>query len=252
MSAAAARLFVEVCQAAVARKGAAVVALSGGSLPARLAGVAGAQGLDWSKVTLLLADERCVGPEDPLSNLKALKEAFADAVPKAHLLAVPSASGPVAQAAAYEAVISAIPAQALPRNAEGLPVLDLVLLGIGPDGHTASLFPNRTTLKATKQVVLPVSDSPKAPLQRVTLSLSAINAASAVAFVVGGADKAEVVQRCLEVQALPGALPAQAVRPMAGEVRWMLDAAAAAALTPREWDAPAKWPRSEVPAPTSA
>jgi len=255
LSAGTAALFAQVARAAIARKGAACIALSGGSLPKRLAGLAQAAGaqLDWSKVHIFLADERMVPPTDSEYNARVLRTAFLDAVPcpasNVHEVNT-SAGSPQDAATQYEASILGLSADMLPRNGDGQPVFDLILLGVGPDGHTASLFPNRLTLKPTQRVVLPVDNSPKPPPKRVTLSLSCINAAANVAFVADGASKAEVVQRCLEVQVLPGALPAQMVRVAApGEVRWLLDTSAAGSLASSDWANPSKFPRSEVPAP---
>ena len=255
LSAGTAALFVSAVKAAIARKGTAVVALSGGSLPRRLAGVAAASpGVDWSALHVFLADERLVPSSDPECSARALRQAFLDTLPgfpagNLHEVAYTPGGSPADAANQYEAAIAGVSQASLPRNGAGMPVFDLILLGVGPDGHTASLFPNRSTLMPTSRIVLPVSDSPKPPPQRVTLSLSCINAAAAVAFVADGASKAEVLQRILEVQALPGALPAQMVRATqgAGEVKWLIDNGAASALHPQEWANPDKFPRSELP-----
>jgi 6-phosphogluconolactonase len=250
LGAAAVRLFCDVAGAAIARKGGAVVALSGGSLPGLLAGLASAQ-LDWAKVHVFLADERCVAASDPECSMSALKAAFLSAVPipAANVHGLNGSSDAQAEADAYQAALLALPAALLPRSAAGIPALDLVLLGVGPDGHTASLFPNRAALAVADRAVLAVTDSPKPPAARVSLSLPTLNAAGVVAFFAAGPAKAEVVQRVLECQALPGALPAQLVRPAPpGELRWCLDAQAAAQLRTADWANPNKWPRSEVPA----
>ena len=254
LGAAGVRLFCDVVNAAIARKGGAVVALSGGSLPAMLAGLATAQ-LDWAKVHVFLADERCVAASDPECSLRALQAAFlgAVAIPPANVHGLTGSSDAAAEAAAYQAALLALPASLLPRSGGGIPSLDLILPGVGPDGHTASLFPNRAALAVADRAVLAVTDSPKPPAARVSLSLPTLNAAGVVAFFAAGAAKAEVVQRVLECQALPGALPAQLVRPAPpGELRWCLDAAAAAQLRTADWASPNKWPRSEVPAPPKA
>ncbi|KAK9856858.1 hypothetical protein WJX84_008424 [Apatococcus fuscideae] len=126
----------------------------------------------------------------------------------------------------------------------GFPIFDLVLLGIGPDGHIASLFPNRSQTAARKGWVLPVSDSPKPPSERITLTLPVINAAKEVGIVAFGDGKAEIVQRALEVQALPGALPAQLVRPEEGRLYWLLDAGSAGNLRSGKWEDAKAFPRS--------
>lgn len=248
-AAAACRLVATTAAAAIARKGAAVIALSGGSQAAQLAPLAGPLGaaVDWSKVHVFLADERLVPPSSPDCTLSAHRAAWLDAagVPAGNVHGAAEGVAPAAAAAAYEALLLGLPVAVLPRDGSGQPVLDLVLLGLGQDGHTASLFPNRSALAPTPKTVLPVTDSPKPPAARITLSLSAINAAAAVAFLAAGASKAEAVQRVLECQALPGALPAQLVRPAAGLV-WLLDAASAGQLRVERWGVAKAWPRSEV------
>lgn len=100
---------------------------------------------------------------------------------------------PVAGAATnYEGRLLGLPASALPRDADGMPVFDLILLGIGPDGHVASLFPNTAATAATRGWVLPVANSPKPPAERITMTMPVINAAKEVAIVALGESKAEV------------------------------------------------------------
>jgi len=245
------QLVYETARAAVASKGAAVLALSGGSAAAALAGLSSASPpLDWSRIHLFLVDERCVPLGDAACNASTLRRTVLEACGAAAAaslreLATPTAA-PAASAAAYEQQLLSLPAEALPRTSDGLPVFDLVVLGMGPDTHTASLFPNRTQLSPTTHAYLPVLDSPKPPSQRITLSLSAINAAKRVIFLVSGAEKAEAVQRALEVQSLPGACPAQVVRPAEGQLVWLLDAESASALSTGEWGKAARWPRSEI------
>jgi 6-phosphogluconolactonase len=243
------RLFCDVAGAAIARKGGAVVALSGGSLPGLLAGLTSAQ-LDWAKVHVFLADERCVAASDPECSMSAIKAAFlgAVAIPPANVHGLTGSANAQAEAEAYQAALLALPESLLPRKA-GIPSLDLIMLGVGPDGHTASLFPNRAVLAVADRAVVAITDSPKPPSARVSLSLPVLNAAGVVAFYAAGAGKAEVVQRVLECQALPGALPAQLVRPAPpAELRWCLDVAAAGQLRTADWANANKWPRSEVPA----
>ena len=249
---AAQQLFVTVVNAALARKGSAVVALSGGSAGESLAGLSTSTAVDWSRVHVFLADERCLPAGHADCNATALRAGALAGAPPATLHTLPTGA-PADAAAAYEAALTALPAAVLPRSADGLPVFDLVVLGVGPDGHVASLFANRTVLAPTPRSYLPVTDSPKPPAARVTLSLSAINAAATVVVLASSAAKAEVVQRALEVQALPGALPAQSVRPAPpGELVWLLDVDSASALSTAEWAKPSRWPRSEVPAPPAA
>lgn len=152
---------------------------------------------------------------------------------------------PVDQAATnYEGRLLGLPTSVLPRTADNFPVFDMILLGIGPDGHVASLFPNASQTAATKGWVLPVSNSPKPPPERITFTIPAINAAKEVVVTAVGESKAEIVQRILECQALPGALPAQLVRPSAGKLKWVLDSLSAQELNLEEWGSGKGFPRN--------
>lgn len=154
-------------------------------------------------------------------------------IPPANIHAIDDAvaTDPAAAAAAYDAALRALPESVLPRNAAGLPVFDLILLGVGPDGHVASLFPGLPAIDhtAASPWVLPVADAPKPPPSRVTLSLPAINAADMSVIVAMGAGKADIVKRALG-GGEGDALPCQRVGGESG-ARWLLDEAAAGALT---------------------
>ncbi|EFJ45032.1 hypothetical protein VOLCADRAFT_82562 [Volvox carteri f. nagariensis] len=241
------KLVVEAAQAAVKAKGAFTLVLSGGSLPALLGPLASAKGIDWSKTHIFFVDERNVPHTCPDSTFKAVQEALLSQVPIPASQVYAIAEGlPVEQAATqYEGRLISIPASALPRSADGgFPVFDLILLGVGPDGHVASLFPNRPETAATQGWVLPVKDSPKPPPERITMTMPVINAAKEVAVVALGESKREIVQRVLEVQALPGALPAQLVRPKGGKLKWVLDVASAELLDVASWGEGKEFPRS--------
>ncbi|XP_056426672.1 6-phosphogluconolactonase isoform X3 [Hyla sarda] len=112
---------------------------------------------------------------------------------------------------------------------DDLPNFDLLILGIGPDGHTASLFPGHPILEVTDKIVAPISDSPKPPPERVTLTLPVINAAKTVVFVATGEGKATVLKRILQEESDP--LPAARVSPVNGKLLWFLDESAARDLT---------------------
>ncbi|PNH10783.1 putative 6-phosphogluconolactonase 5, chloroplastic [Tetrabaena socialis] len=242
-----AKLVVEAAQAAVKAKGAFTLVLSGGSLPSLLAPLATAKGIDWAKTHVFFVDERNVPHSSPDSTYKAAQEELLSKVPVPPAQVYAIAEGlPVEQAAIqYEGRLISVPAAALPRSAEGgFPVFDLILLGLGPDGHVASLFPNRGETAVTSGWILPVKNSPKPPPERITMTLPVINAAKEVAFVALGAGKAEIVQRTLEVQALPGALPAQLVRPRGGKLKWLLDVPSAEHLDVASWGEGKQWPRS--------
>ena len=183
----------------------------------------------------------------PDSNMKAVSEVLLSKVPipagQVHAILE---NVPVRDAAVNsEGRLIGLPASILPRSDKGFPIFDLMLLGVGPDGHVASLFPHRETLSEAVKWVAPVSNSPKPPSERITFTLPVINAAKEIAFVALGESKAEIVQRALEVQALPGALPAQLVRPESGKVKWLLDVQSAQTLDIASWDNIKHFPRSQ-------
>lgn len=237
----------DASKAAINSHGAFVIALSGGSLLRALqTALIGRADIDYSKWTIVFADERNVPHSSPDSTYGAAYEALLRKlpIPASQVLAIREGL-PVEHAAThYAGLLLDLPASTLPRTPEGLPIIDLVLLGVGPDGHVASLFPNRpeTAHTCTSTWVLPIKSSPKPPSERITLTMPVLNASKEVAIVALGDSKAEVVQRALEVQSLPGALPVQLVRP--SKLSWVLDKAAAENLRVNEWQEIKKFPRS--------
>lgn len=212
---------------AVEREGRFTVALSGGRTPATFYERLAAEGaeLPWDRTHVFLADERLVPSGDPASNLGMIRERLLDRVPISHgnVHPVPSAPKPSAAAKAYEGVIRAFFA----LRTGGFPRLDLVLLGVGADGHTASLFPGDPGLKETKRLTVAVGRT--APdHDRVSLTLPVINHARIVVFMVTGADKSSAVRAV--VAGPPGALPASRVRPTGGQAYLLLDSGAASRL----------------------
>jgi 6-phosphogluconolactonase len=216
-----------IAEDAIAKRGACHVALSGGSTPKLLFDLLarlGRRALPWDRIHLWWGDERTVPPGHPDSNY---------GMARAHLIE-PLGLDPVRVHRMEGEGDPALAAQAYEREmiaALGTPpVLDLVWLGMGPDGHTASLFPNSPALVATGFCVANSVDSPltHGKTTRLTLTFAAINAARYVRFLVAGADKAERVRVVLEGP--PGRYPAQGVQPHDGELAWFLDAAAAAQL----------------------
>jgi len=225
---AAAGLVVEVAGRAVAQRGRFTLALAGGGTPKpvyeRLAGDDFAGRIDWSKTDLFFGDERCVEPNDPQSNYRMAREALLARVPlpEANIHRIRGEADPAVAAAEYEQILRETLRSERPR-------LDLVLLGIGDDGHTASLFPGTAAVReATRLVAAQYVD--KLAAWRVSLAPPLLDAAAEVAFLVEGGGKAEVLAAILEGPYQPDVLPAQRIQPTAGRVRWLVDAAAAARL----------------------
>jgi 6-phosphogluconolactonase len=222
-----AREFVEAAVQSVADRGRFTVALAGGSTPRAayrmLATPAYATEVPWDKVHLFWSDERAVPPSDPDSNYGMAAEALIAHVPipNAQVHRIEGERPP--EAAAIEAE------RVLRRELGAVPELDLVLLGLGEDGHTASLFPGQPVIRETVRLAAAVI-APKPPPARITFTPVTINAARRIAIVVAGAGKAAILARVLEGPRMPDQLPAQIVDPRHGTLRWLVDRAAAAEL----------------------
>lgn len=222
---AAARSFVEQAREAIENSGRFAVALAGGSTPKRayevLAKEYGEHGdLDWSKVHAFFGDERTVPPDYEDSNYLMAHDALLSHVPVGSAHRMRGELDPPEAAALYEEEIESF--------FGGTPRFDLVLLGIGEDGHTASLFPGTPALDVRDRwaVENPVE---KMDTVRLTLTVPVINAAKSVVFLVAGESKAEALEEILEGAADPYDYPAKLVRPSSGPV-WLLDQAAARLL----------------------
>jgi 6-phosphogluconolactonase len=224
----AAQRFTDLALEAVEFRGRFSAALSGGSTPGLLYRLLAddryqAQ-IPWEGVHLFWGDERCVPPSDPGSNYRIAKEALISRVPlpPENVHRVRGEMEPAAAARSYERQLGEYFCG--PRTR-----FDLVLLGLGKDGHTASLFPGSSVLDETERLVANVQAHYEGrPARRVTLTLATINSARAILFLVSGRDKAEVAQAVL--QGPGGTLPAGRVRPAAGQITWLLDAGAGAML----------------------
>lgn len=233
---AAAGRWVSAAARATVVSGRFVVALAGGSTPRRLyallASAPYVTAVDWSRVHVFWSDERCVAPDDPASNYRMAREALLDHVPlrEQHICRIRGETEPAAAAKAYEDTLRerfATPNGA-PRITPGAR-FDLVLLGMGEDGHTASLFPGRPVVDIESlwvNAVQPPSGSP----WRVTLTSTVINAASEVVFLVSGGAKAATLQRVIEGPNRPEVLPAQSIAPRVGRLQWLVDESAALSL----------------------
>jgi len=173
-------------------------------------------------------DERYVPLDHADSNYKVTKDALFSAVGLSEAnIHVPDCSLPLEECARdYQ--------KKLEKEFGGkLPSFDLILLGMGPDGHTASLFPFHPLLNEKTLWVAPIADSPKPPPQRITFTLPVINNAKTVAFVAAGESKKEMLQRILEVDVPVGELPSKLVKPVSGNLHWFVDAPAAKLLKNR-------------------
>ena len=224
-------LFRREVEAATWVRGRAAVAFSGGRSPRqfleRLGGSGFARWPAWKLMHLFWVDERAVPASSNDSNYRLVRESLLDRVP----LTLPQIHRLRGDAADLEAEAARY-ARALAAFARGgVPRLDVVHLGLGPDGHVASLFPDSPALAETSRWVVTAPGPPPYP-RRLTLTLPVLNAARVVLFYVTGADKAEAVQRVLEGDEPPQRLPARGVRPPGGRVHWVLDRAAASRLGP--------------------
>lgn len=220
---AAAERFVELAQAAIDARRRFLVALAGGSTPRpvyrTLAGEPFASRVDWTRVHVFWGDERCVPPDHPDSNYRMARESLLDHVPipDPNVHRIKGEVVPDWAASSYEMELERV------FGPDGR--LDLILLGLGEDGHTASLFPDTTVLEEEEYAVDALYLG-KLGAWRVTLTLPVINAARHVLFLVTGEEKADVLARVRSGEPLPAAL----VQPEAGAVTWMVDSDAASLL----------------------
>jgi 6-phosphogluconolactonase len=230
---AAAELFTAAVVAAAKARGIARVAISGGTTPkamfALLADPAQpfVKEIPWDKLDLYWVDERSVGPDDAESNYRMTREALLSKVPlpAERIHRMEGELNPEEAAARYEAVI---------RNGfrlEGAetPTFDLILLGMGDDGHTASLFPHTEAINDMTHIVV-ANHVPQKNTWRITLTWPVINQGREVAFLIEGAGKAQVLHDVMQGPYQPDTYPSQIIRPASGKLTLLLDAAAAAKL----------------------
>jgi 6-phosphogluconolactonase len=233
----AAQYFAEKCAEVAAANGRARIAISGGSTPkaafALLADPAQPwrMQMPWDKLDLWWVDERCVPPDHADSNYRMTREAMLSKVPlkpdQVHRME--GELDPAEAAARYEMAL---------RNGFGLkdadlPQFDLLQLGMGPDGHTASLFPHTEALHETARLVTANHVETVKDSWRVTLTQPVINHAASVFFLISGQDKAQILKEVLLGPHDPERLPSQLIRPMGGILTLLLDSAAAALLPAR-------------------
>lgn len=227
---AAAEEFANQANAAVSARGKFAVALAGGSTPKSLyALLATMPSLPWDKTYFFFGDERHVPPDSPESNYRMANEALLSKIPVSagNVFRVTAENPDASQAAAaYEQTLKKFfnpPAGSFPR-------FDLILLGLGPDGHTASLFPGGKAMHEKSRWV--VADwVEKFKTDRITLTLPVVNNAATVMFLVSGADKAGTLKEVLEGNQSGELFPSKLVRPSDGKLIWMVDQAASAQLS---------------------
>ena len=223
---AAAAAFVARAQAAMAAHGRFSVALAGGGTPkplyALLATSPLREAVDWSRVEVFFGDERCVPPDSPRSNYRMAHETLLSKVPAANVHRLRGEDAPAQAALAYEQELRAGFRRELPR-------FDLILLGIGDNGHTASLFPGCACLSERERLVCAQYVESQHEW-RLTFTRPLIDAAAAVWLLADGAGKAGVLAQVLDGPYQPDVLPVQYVAPAQGEYVWWLDRAAASQL----------------------
>jgi 6-phosphogluconolactonase len=227
---------IAIGQAAVSERGRFTLVLSGGSTPRRLYQILAAapfrELLDWSKVEFFWGDERPVPPDHADSNYRMAREAMLEplGIVADHIHRLEGERAKLDAAAEdYQAEIARVLGTSF---LTGPPRFDMVLLGVGPDGHTASLFPATPALNETHKWVV-ANPVLKLGLERLTLTVMLFNRAANVLFLATGADKAAVLAEILEGVLDVQRLPAQLVRPPEGHVDWFIDEAAASKLKKR-------------------
>lgn len=233
MALASAHLFAKVATEAAARRGVARIAISGGSTPKAmfqmLADPAGpfAATVPWTKLQLYWVDERCVAPTDPESNYGVCHDLLLAkvAIPAENVFRMEGEIDPEEAASRYEAAIR----NSMKLEGAESPAFDLVMLGMGPDGHTASLFPHTEALDAIGRIVV-ANHVPQKDTWRITLTWPVINQASQVVFGLDGAGKADVLAAVLTGPRQIEELPSQLIRPSTGKLLFLLDEGAATKL----------------------
>jgi 6-phosphogluconolactonase len=223
--------FASRATAAARSEGRFSVALSGGSTPRSLYRLlAQNKSLPWDKIYFFFGDERHVAPDDAESNYRMVRESLFSklAIPPANVFRVPAEDSDAKRAAkTYEHTLRKF----FNKTSDGFPRFDLVLLGMGPDGHTASLFPGIPALQERSRWV--VADwVEKFKTDRITLTLPVLNNAATVVFLVSGQDKASTLKEVLEGRQSGELFPSKLIKPVNGELIWMVDRAAAQQLAP--------------------
>ncbi len=233
----AARHFLTLAKTAIESSGRFTVALSGGNTPRALHNVLATEPyagqIVWDKVFIFFGDERCVPPDHADSNYKMAQDTLLSKVPipAQNVFRMHGEDDPAAAAEAYAADLQAFfgLAQAGGPSPENFPRLDLIFLGMGPDGHTASLFPGTAALQERSKPVT-ANYVPKLDTHRLTLTAPALNRATHIIFLIAGQDKAAPLHQVLEGEYQPQVYPSQLIRPSQGQLTFLVDQQAAADL----------------------
>ena len=229
----AAQTIVQIAQDTIKRHDRLTIALAGGSTPKGLyhllASDAFRSQIPWEKIHIFWGDERHVPPDHPESNYRMAQETLLSQIPLPphHIHRIHSELPNASEAAEqYEQEIK----ECFQVKSQEIPRFDVILLGMGPDGHTASLFPGTAAVHETERfVVAPWVE--KFKTYRMTLTPPVLNEASQIIFLVSGSDKSETLQEVLEGDFQPDTHPVQIVRPIQGEVLWLIDEAASGSLS---------------------
>jgi 6-phosphogluconolactonase len=205
------------------------IALSGGSTPREVYSYLATikeKPVDWQKVRLFWGDERCVSPESSESNYRMTKESLLDHIdiPDSNVVRIKGEKDPSSEAARYAETVKSL----LPHE-NNIPRFDLVMLGLGEDGHTASIFPEHTRFFHTNELFV-ATQNPYTRQQRITATGKLINQARTVVFIVAGSSKAKIAANVIENKAVARKYPASLVHPGSGKLIWLLDEEAAGGL----------------------
>ena len=215
---------VDRIEEAIAKRGRCSIALAGGSTPKPLYEKLAQQNLPWERIHIFWGDERYVPSDHPDSNEKMAREAWLNhcPIPADNIFPIPTSTDPATDAETYNSTLKTFFGDVESR-------FDLILLGMGDDGHTASLFPGTAALKVGDRLVT-VGQKDEGP--RITLTIPAINAARNIVFLVAGANKQPALQQVFHGACDPQDYPSKFIQPEEGRLWWLLDAAAGAQLSP--------------------
>ena len=233
MAKASAEKFAETVEAAVAKRGVARLAISGGSTPQAtfklLAAEPFVSRIPWDKLQLFWVDERCVGPDSPESNYGVARDLLLSKVPipAENVFRMEGELDPEVAASRYESTLRNV----MKLEGAETPAFDMVTLGMGPDGHTASLFPHTEALHEMGRLVV-ANHVLQKETWRITLTLPVIDRGREVVFEVESAEKTDILAEVLTGPSDPERLPSQLIRPVSGNLLFLLDSAAAAKLPP--------------------